>query len=655
MIKNENMYKNIRDNIFSLDDIEASNLSPIKRHNQSEFDSTMNNKENIPINQIISLKYNYSNCTIKPLKKIKEDNNNDKKGHIKKNNSFNKIIQKEIILSNNSMNLNSKINKKNAIKTIPINTMSNYYYIKMNKNILEGKKPQRENRIKNIHISLKKIKLGNQQLSQNNNQETYYVHKSPKRKKTFTSERNYIHKENLDINNSYNNSKLLSKVNISAKKNNNLIPRPNMNYEIRKKKINRYNVMLGNKKIDKQLLDQSQEIKLKFKKENEIIKMKNEFFNKNGILPENKIDFENKVIKIQSNYRRIIQMKKLKLNKNKCNRTKICKVNEIIIFSQMNKKQINNENSLINHKYILKYLLLKKEQKRYNHLKKYFQQFKNQTKNNIKTNPKTFIKNENKINNINDNFELRRRILRDLINKKLNKNREILLRYFLQYYYNTFYIKMNWYIYYINLLISSQKSDLSKTSINTNDNDNYYHNSSDRNINIPSLILNENKNHLFKSFIDLKILMNKICETKSEELKKFYLNDIIRSMNKIYIMQEKIEKEKNLKNFALILFSKIKNYLDLNYNKFFYKSLYIEKINNDMERNDINKINYFNKIITKLQKKVLQKNFNKFILRVALSEFNKSTNNDKTMDNINKLNDIQINNDINAIPEKSLK
>ena len=654
MIKNENMYKNIRDNIFSLDDIEASNLSPIKRHNQSEFDSTMNNKENIPINQILSLKYNYSNCTIKPLKKRKEDNNIDKKGHIKKNNSFNKIIQKEIILSNNSMNLNSKINKKNAIKTIPINTMSNYYYIKMNKNILEGKKPQRENRIKNIHISLKKIKLGNQQLSQNNNRETYYVHKSPKRKNTFTSERNYIHKENLDINNSYNNSKLLSKVNISANKNNNLIPRPNMNYEMRKKKINRYNVMLGNKKIDKQLLDQSQEIKMKFKKENEIIKMNNEFFDKNGILPEHKIDFENKVIKIQSNYRRIIQMKKLKLNKNICNKTEICKVNEIIIFSQMNKKQINNENSLINHKYILKYLLLKKEQKRYNYLKKYFQQFKNQTKNNIQTNPNTFIKNENKINN-NDNFELRSKILRDLINKKLNKNREILLRYFLQYYYNTFYIKMNWCIYYINLLISAQKSDLYKTSIIANDNGNYYHNSSDKNILIPSLILNENKNYLFKSFIDLKILMNKICETKSEELKKFYLNDITRNMNKLNIMQEKIEKEKNLKNFALILFSKIKNYLDLNYNKFFYKSLYIEKINNDMERNDINKINYFNKIITKLQKKVLQKNFNKFILRVALSEFNKSTNNDKTMDNINKLNDIQINNDINAIPEKSLK
>ena len=89
------------------------------------------------------------------------------------------------------------------------------------------------------------------------------------------------------------------------------------------------NIIIGKKKIDKKLLDQSKEIKMKFKKENEIIKMKNEFFYKNGILPEQKIVYENKAIKIQSLFRRFLSKKKLYRLKNQFFILKISKVNSI--------------------------------------------------------------------------------------------------------------------------------------------------------------------------------------------------------------------------------------------------------------------------------------------------------------------------------------
>ena len=62
--------------------------------------------------------------------------------------------------------------------------------------------------------------------------------------------------------------------------------------------------------------------------------MKNEFFYKNGILPEQKIDYENKAIKIQSSFRRFLSKKKLYHLKNKFFALKITKVNNLIIKNQ---------------------------------------------------------------------------------------------------------------------------------------------------------------------------------------------------------------------------------------------------------------------------------------------------------------------------------
>ena len=647
----KSMFNYFKNNMFSLYDTEISNLSPIKGHNKSMFDT--NTYNNTLANQINQINLVNKNGFIKPLIKEKSNNDIDNQGKIRKTNSFNKIIQKEIILNNNMNNINTRNKKKIAIKNIPINTINNNYCFKIN-NLQNDAKPQKENRIKNIHISLKKIKLGDQRnLSKNKSSKIIqtYVYKSPKRNIKISHENNLINKENISINTSYNNSQLLSKINISAKKNN--IPRPNIKNEIIRNKINRYNFLLGKKKIDKKLLDQSQEIKKKFKQEKENIKRKNEFFDKNGILSEEKITYENKVIKIQSHLRKFFQMKKVKKAKNKSFENRICKVNEIIIFSQKNEKANNNKFSLIYCKYILKYLLIKKDQKRINVLQKFFNKFKNQTMDNLKPNKKIQIKLDNKIktNNI---CEMRNKILKELVEKKINKNKDTLHRSFLHYYYNTFYININWYIYYMNLLTYAQKIDIYNISNNTNKG--YLSlNSTEKHMKSSSIILYKDQNYLSESLNDLKKIMNKICETISEELKIFYLNEIIRKMNKINIKQEKLEKEKYLKNFIFVLFSIIKKVFNNNYNRFFYKILLIKSICNNEENRNIRKNKYLKRIIQKNHKEILQKNFNKFIIRTFLSYLPKYANISNITDDRYEMNIIQLNNNTNINHKENKK
>ena len=323
MLKRENsLFNEYKENLYRLNNIGSPNTYRSKIHKISELNTNFYNNDNtynIKKNKI----NNKMNDTMRPLNreknKIIEIKKNDLIYGINNNKSFNKIIQKEIFLNNN-INFNSSIIKEKNIKNIPINTNNNYF-INFN-NSQNDAKNQNDNKIKNIRISLKKIKLGNlRALCKNQNKsikakynETY-IYKSPKRKRSLNTERSLLNREISEINNSYIYSKLLSKINISPKKNN-LIPKPNIKHENIRKNLLSDNIIIGKKKIDKKLLDQSKEIKMKFKKENEIIKMKNEFFYKNGILPEQKIDYENKAIKIQSLFRRFLSKKKLYRLKN---------------------------------------------------------------------------------------------------------------------------------------------------------------------------------------------------------------------------------------------------------------------------------------------------------------------------------------------------
>ena len=591
MLKRDNsLFNEYKENLFRLNNIDNPNSYRAKIHKISELNTNFYNNDNNYITKKNSINDNKMNDTMIPLNREKnniiEIKNNELNFGFKNNKSFNKIIQKEIFLNNKIM-LDSPVKKRKTLKNIPINTNNNYF-INFN-NPQSTMYNHNENRIKNIHISLKKIKLGsNRALSKNQNQsiknksnETY-IHKSPRRKRSLNTVRSFLNHEISDINNSSNYTKLLSKINISPKKNR-IIPRPNIKHENMRKNILSDNIILGNKKIDKKLLDQSKEIKMQFKKENEIIKMKNEFFYKNGILPEQKIDYENKTIKIQSSFRRFLSKKKLYHLKNKFFALKITKVNNLIIKNQNKENSINNKNCLINTKYILKYLLFKKEQKIYNIIKTSFDKFKSRTLNNFDNRPIINGYKENK-----NYFKIKIMKIKDLITKKINKNKEAFFKYFSNYYYKNFFIDFNLCINIINKLIYINKID-SYNNIFFNSKREYLPQSHiEKHL---SNINKENNSISLSSINDIKRLIKKVNEANSEELKKFYFRDIIKIIQKIDNEQKIIENTKNIKAFAIALISKINNSLIRNYNFFYYKLLFLKNERTiNLERNNHNKI-----------------------------------------------------------------
>ena len=639
MNKKENStFYNYGNNLFSLDCIDSSNLSPIKSRKRTDVNSYLYNGQIEHIKKHKSLRCSKGNNRMIPLNLTNYNNFKENRNILNNNQSYSGIIQKEIILNNNN---NSPNKKKIRIPTIPINTINNNYYFNIGNNIRNAMKPKKENKIKNIHISLKKINLGNQRvLSKNvspmNKIKEPFIYKSPRRHiSSFTSRNHIKHENSQDINSLYNNYKLLAKINISNKKNN-LIPKSNLKQEILRKFNLNNNIIVVNKKIDKKLLDQSQEIKMRFKKENEIIKRKNEFFDKNGILSEQKTIYENKATKIQSYFRKYIKRKNNeKFNsKSRFLNIKICKINEIMINSETNKNSNNNNYSLINRKYILKYLLIKKQQKRNNILKIFFQKYKTKTINTSDKNNNTNI--DNKI--YTDIYYKRNQKLRDIIQKKIIKNRNILFKYFLKYYYNSFSINLNFFLNFINQVINEKKADLYNTNFNKNK-QLFPQNSKEINIKNEK---NKEKNYLSLYFNDLKQSFEKMNNTRSKELKKFYLRDIIRTINKISEEKAKLEKIKNFSTFVFILFSQIKNIFLKIKIEFYYKLILKGDIQVEKEKN---KINYLKIIIQKGQKEILQKNFYKFIRNLIIYNYKKYNNryiHDYFMKELNKK---QINDD----------
>ena len=605
MLKRDNsLFNEYKENLYRLNNIQNPNSYRTKIRKISELNTNFFNNDN---NYIIKKNNIYGinmNDTMMPLNREKnnfiEIKKNDLNFGFKNNKSFNKIIQKEIFL-NNKINLDSPVEKRENIKNIHKDNNNNYF-INFN-NPQNTMYNQKENRIKNIRISLKKIKLGNHRsLSKDQNQtmkninNQTYIHKSPRRKQSLNTERSLLNHGKSNINNSYNYSKLLSKINISPKKNN-LIPRPNIKHEKIRKNILSENIILGNKKVDKKLLDQSKEIKMQFKKENEIIKMKNEYFYKNGILPEQKINFENKTIKIQSSFRRFLSKKKLYHLKNKFFALKISKVNNIIINNQNKENLINNKNYLINRKYILKYLLFKKEQKIYNILQISFNKFKKETLKNYVNETQINTSKEN-----NNNFKIKIMKINDIITQKIKRNKEAFFKYFSNYYYKNFFIDFNLFINIINKLEYIHKIDSYNNIFFNTKRDHLSYNKIENNLNN---INKGNNTFLLSSLNDIKRLMKKVSETNSEDLKKFYLGDIIKIINKFDNEQKIIENTKKLKAFTIILISKINNSLIRNYNIFYYKLLFLKnakkiikenkeninhsKIEQNIEMNDINK------------------------------------------------------------------
>ena len=648
MIKNgKSLFNEFKENVFILKEINIPKRHRVKNRNKNSAYSYLFNNDHYSYATMNSqINNNKINNKIIPLITTNENvslNIQKKVNPQLSNNSSGKIIQKEISLNKIKI---SPIKKTKSLQNIPTNANNNKLHYKIN-NIKKNKNFKNEYKIKNIHISLKKIKIRNQKAfswnqTQKNNMNETLVYKSPKRQRSSNIKRNNINRNNSEIINCHSCSNLLSRIKISTK-NDNLIQKPNIKIEINRKNVQNDKIILGNKKIAKKLLYQSKKIKMQFKKENEIIKMKKEFFDKNGIINENKKDYENKTIKIQTYFRRFLSMKKFYHLRNKFFIIKICKVNDIIINSQKKENSNNDNICLKNRKYILKYLLLKKEQNRYNILKAFFQKYKNKTKKEIHQNRNMDTENINNFNIIN----LRTKKIKDLIQKRIKTNKEILNKYFLHYYYNTFYININFVIDMINQLIYQQKYDLFNNNIFILKNDysrySYKKISSNKSITL--------KNNISKLYTELKEVIKKMHNTVSEEIRKFYLNEIIRIVNKINNEKEINEKNNNLKNFLIILFSKLKNALFYNYTQFFLILHHMKKEEIDKEKYKIDKINYIKMIMQKLHKHFLQKYFYNFILNIILRNIKK--------DNIENANTQPKNNniekDINKIIQINLE
>jgi len=419
-----------------------------------------------------------------------------------------KIVQKDMLLNNivsgNSPNRNQKIIN---IESNSIN--SNYYSNNPNNN---QNVTNNDKRIKNIPISLKGVnQRSNSKNSKSPRSSTEpYIHKSPYQKRKNSANKKNNVKENDNIN-TYNNLNVYAQMNQSPRKQN-LIPKSNQKY------INNNNVMMGNKKIDKSLLNQSKEIKKQFEKEKEfeILRQKNEYFLKRGILLEKRIDFEGFCIKLQSYFRGYLTRKRLNSLIINCIRVKngisilqkiytykkynifyeIKRYNKNLYASNilrsrpannqisiqnnnlMNKlKEIENhfkntyidnvnriminipkkdnkiDNNLLNQrKYILKYIFLKKVVNLNKILKITFEKYKS---NAIKQMTKIKEeKNEKKSNSIPNIEDLKIKKLRDIVRKKIYRHKEALHRVFIKFYYSALYIHIKWYLYVVNQLSS---------------------------------------------------------------------------------------------------------------------------------------------------------------------------------------------------------
>ena len=110
-----------------------------------------NNKIN---NKIIPLITTNENVSLNIKKKVNPQLSNNSSGT---------IIQKEISLNKIK---NSPIKKTKSIQNIPTNANNNKLHYKIN-NIKKNKNFKNEYKIKNIHISLKKIKIRNQKYFNN--------------------------------------------------------------------------------------------------------------------------------------------------------------------------------------------------------------------------------------------------------------------------------------------------------------------------------------------------------------------------------------------------------------------------------------------------------------------------------------------------------
>ena len=136
--------------------------------------------------------------------------------------------------------------------------------------------------------------------------------------------------------------------------------------------------------------------------------------------------------------------------------------------------------------------------------------------------------------------------INDIITQKIKRNKEAFFKYFSNYYYKNFFIDFNLFINIINKLEYIHKLDSYNNIFFNTKRDHLSYNKIENNLNN----INKGTNtFLLSSLNDIKRLMKKVSETNSEDLKKFYLGDIIKIINKF----DNEQKKKILRNLKHLL------------------------------------------------------------------------------------------------------
>ena len=657
--KGNSILNDLKGGLFPGMDTFEDQPSLSKELNEETYYTNKSNNININNNKNNIDNFYRTNTTMYPPKSNMLNRKNGLKDQNEKD-VIKKTNQKEINLKNFPSNLKAKSPDENA-KTIDIHNFPSNRAYNNNNNIIkipinmqnQNNIENRSNKIKNIPISLKRVNniynkrsLSRNSQSARNNTEPY-IHKSPfqKRKSSINSDRNKnkIQNENKNININ-NDTNLFPSLNQSPKRPN-YIPKPNIP-KTKNSYNNNNNIIIGNKKMDKDLVNQSKEIKKQYGKENQLLRKKNmyhavkiqSFFR--GYLTRKKLDsLINNCIRIKNGIhllQRIFSNKKnnilniinrynknnnnsynlrnkpgnnqislqnssilrLKTIENHFKNTNIDKINRIII--NIPKIQIfkNNINLLIKRKYILKYLLYKKETELNKKLKYNFEKYKKNA---------LYLAKQEKDNNKNNNSkELILKKLRDIVRKKIFKNREILHRKFIKYYYNSLYIHLNWYMYVVNQLTYTQNlyssynnNIVTNTNTYTNTNNNVVSNDPD-----PFEQFNQNNNNdnngltskhssgvndaLRESIMTIKKINE--SDNKDEAFREsiMTINKINDELSKEAKEKKKLERNKHLKDLIVKRLKELKNQKHKFFTKFYYQGVLAEKDKKNQENNENN-------------------------------------------------------------------
>ena len=521
---------------------------------------------------------------------------------------------KKININKSNQNTNEKnkkvIQKERIINDIPSNYYSNPFnqsqkinnYINTSQNNMQN---QSEKKIKNIPISLKKINL-NKKRSLSKKSQSHFISSE-----TFINKSPYIKRkpsEGLDFNNNRNkvdsNSHLFT--HFSPKKQN-LIPKPNQKYT--PKKRNSFNVcnnfIIGNKKIDKDLVEQSKDIKSKFKQieneryENEILRRKNEYFLKRGILLEKRIIYEAFSTRIQAFFRGYYIRKR---------------------FYSLIDNCIKIRNAI----YLLQKIFSSKKYSLFNILRKYSNS--NMWNNNIKNTSINFrsrpVKKQsfynNDINLVNE-FERKENCFRNVV---IDKNNHI----------------------EINI---SKKCNHENIIIDKDNCIEIYFPKKEKKI---DNLFKDRKYLLKYFFLKKEELLKKKMKINFEKYKNNIINDELKNkeeniISKQNILENNIEesKIKALRNIIRIKLLKNKEKLHVMFIKFYYNSLYIH-INWYMYV--INQLNYYQNLYQNNTSYNYSQNYNNLNQNTNQIEYKsqKSENMDNIgIENINKINETILN------------